>query len=94
PYTLAVANWENYDRGAASRPGDNCAQAMRSIVVDPEAFDWGDDVPPRTPYSESVIYEMHVGGFTRNPNSGVTPEKRGTYAGLVEKIPYLKELGV
>jgi glycogen operon protein len=37
---------------------------------------------------------MHVGGFTRNPNSGVAPEKRGTYAGLIEKIPYLQELGI
>jgi len=37
---------------------------------------------------------MHVGGFTKNPNSGVSPEKRGTFAGLIEKIPYLKELGI
>jgi len=41
-----------------------------------------------------VIYEMHVRGFTRHPNSGVAEEKRGTYAGLIEKIPYLKELGI
>ena len=94
PYTRAVVNWQNYSRAAASRPGDNCAQAMRSVVVDEIPFDWGDDVFPRTPYSESVIYEMHVGGFTKNPNSGVAPEKRGTYAGVIEKIPYLKSLGV
>jgi isoamylase len=37
---------------------------------------------------------MHVGGFTRHPSSGVSPEKRGTFAGLIEKIPYLKSLGV
>ena len=37
---------------------------------------------------------MHVGGFTRNPNSGIAEEKRGTYAGLIEKIPYLKDLGI
>lgn len=94
PYTKAVVNWENYDRGAASRPGDNCAKSMRSVVIDSQAFDWGDDMPPRIPYSETVIYEMHVGGFTKHPNSGVSPEKRGTYAGIIEKIPYLKELGV
>jgi isoamylase len=40
------------------------------------------------------IYEMHVGGFTRHPSSGVAPSKRGTYAGLIEKIPYLEDLGV
>ena len=37
---------------------------------------------------------MHVGGFTRHPNSGIAPSKRGTYSGLIEKIPYLVELGV
>ncbi len=41
-----------------------------------------------------MIYELHVGGFTRHPSSGVAPAKRGTYAGLIEKIPYLKELGI
>jgi glycogen operon protein len=46
------------------------------------------------PFSATVIYETHVAGLTRNPNSGVAIEKRGTYAGLIEKIPYLKELGI
>jgi len=94
PYALAVANWENYNRAAAIKPGDNCAQAMRAVVVDPEDYDWGDDVPIRTPPTQSVIYEMHVGGLTRNPNSGVAAEKRGTFAGVVEKIPYFKSLGI
>ena len=44
--------------------------------------------------ADAVIYELHVRGFTQNPNSGVVPEKRGKYAGVIEKIPYLKELGV
>ena len=44
--------------------------------------------------SDAIIYELHVRGFTRNPNSEVDPALRGTYAGLVEKIPYLLELGV
>ena len=43
---------------------------------------------------DTIIYEMHVRGFTRHPNSGVSPERAGTYAGLVEKIPYLLDLGV
>ncbi|MGA2374277.1 MAG: alpha-amylase family glycosyl hydrolase [Candidatus Sulfotelmatobacter sp.] len=56
-------------------------------------FDWSGD---QHPYHESdaVIYELHVRGFTKNPNSGVEPSRAGTYAGLVEKIPYLKDLGV
>jgi glycogen operon protein len=63
-------------------------------VVDSSEYDWEGDQPLRIPNAESVIYEMHVAGFTRNPNSGVSPEKRGTYAGIIEKIPYLKELGI
>jgi isoamylase len=94
PYTKAVVGWTTYNRKAAIAPGDNCSQALRSVVVDSSAYDWDGDSPPRIPYAKSVIYELHVGGFTRNPNSGVSAEKRGTFAGLVEKIPYLKELGV
>lgn len=94
PYAKAVVGWENYDREAAIYPGDNCATALRSVVVDPNIYDWEGDVPLEIPYPKTVIYELHVGGFTRHPNSGVVPEKQGTYAGLVEKIPYLKALGI
>ncbi|PMB15552.1 glycogen debranching protein GlgX [Fischerella thermalis] len=94
PFAKTIVGWETYSREAAIRPGDNCAHALRSVVVDPKTYDWEDDVPLQIPYSQSVIYELHVGGFTRHPNSGVTPEKRGTYAGLIEKIPYLKQLGI
>ena len=81
-------------RAAASRPGDNAATAMKSVVVDPAAYDWEGDQPLRRSFAATVIYEMHVGGFTRHPSSGVAPEKRGTYAGLIEKIPYLQDLGI
>lgn len=94
PYGREVAVGKNYSREAARRPGDNCAHAMKSVVIDVAGFDWEGDVPLRLPYSGTVIYEMHVGGFTRNPNSGIPPEKRGTYAALIEKIPYLNSLGV
>ncbi|GGS93420.1 glycogen operon protein GlgX homolog [Planobispora rosea] len=57
-----------------------------------EDFHWGDDRPPGIPMEELVIYETHVRGFTRHPSSGVSAP--GTYAGLREKIPYLRELGV
>jgi glycogen operon protein len=94
PYARAVMYGSNYSRAAALRPGDNCAQAMKSVVVDARAYKWEGDVPLQRPYAGSVIYEMHVGGFTRHPSSGVDPARRGTYAGLIEKIPYLQELGV
>jgi glycogen operon protein len=94
PYGLSVAVPKAYDREAASCPGDNCATAMKSVVVDPKAYDWEGDQPLGTPASKSVIYELHVRGFTAHESSGVSPEKRGTYAGLIEKIPYLQDLGI
>jgi len=94
PYTKAVAIGRNYDRIAGCRPGDNCPFAAKSVVVDPLDYDWKDDEPLRSDYRTSVIYELHVGGFTRHPNSGIPEKMRGTYAGLMEKIPYLKELGI
>jgi isoamylase len=94
PYGLAVAGPEGYDRRAASRPGDNAAVAMKSVVADPGGYDWEGDLPLKRPFAETVIYELHVRGFTRHPSSGVAPVKAGSYAGLIEKIPYLKDLGV
>ncbi len=94
PYGLAVAMPDHYDRGAASRAGANAATAMKSVVADPDRYDWEGDQPLQRPFVETVIYEMHVRGFTNHPSSGVPPDKRGTYAGLIEKIPYLKDLGI
>jgi isoamylase len=94
PYGLAVAVPRAYDRMAATIRGGNAAVAIKSVVADPARYDWEGDRPLRRPFTESVIYELHVRGFTRHASSGVTEEKRGTYAGLIEKIPYLKDLGI
>jgi isoamylase len=94
PYGLAVAVPASYDRQAAVRPGDNCAAALKSVVASPAAYDWEGDRPLRTPFARTVIYEMHVRGFTQHPNSGVSESRRGTFAGLVEKVPYLRDLGI
>jgi glycogen operon protein len=94
PYGLAVAVPDGYDRVAACRPGVNSAVAMKSVVADTSRYDWEGDRPIQRPFVETVIYELHVGGFTRHRNSGVAADKRGTYAGLIERIPYLVDLGV
>jgi glycogen operon protein len=67
---------------------------MRSVVADPARYDWEGDTPLRRPFAETVIYEMHVRGFTRHPSAGVAGARAGTYAGVIEKIPYLEDLGV
>jgi glycogen operon protein len=94
PYARGVVIPTNYDREAARREGDNAAMAMKSVVVDSGAYDWEGDLPLGRPSSRTIIYEMHVGGFTRHPSSGVGERSRGTFAGLIEKIPYLQELGI
>jgi len=94
PYGRSVALPETYSRLAAGRRGDNTPYAMKSVVADLRAYDWEGDAPLKRPFSNTMIYEMHVAGFTRHPSSGVAPEKRGTYAGLIEKIPYLQDLGI
>ncbi len=94
PYGRGVATPRSYSREAAKLPGDNTACAMKSVVVDPSLYDWEGDAPLRRSFNRTVIYEMHVGGFTKHPSSGLPPQLRGTYAGLVEKIGYLVDLGV
>lgn len=94
PYGRGVTIPKDYDRQAARRSGDNTATAMKSVVVDPRTYDWEGDVPLNRPAARTIIYEMHVRGFTRHPSSGISEKKRGTYAGLIEKVPYLQELGV
>jgi len=93
PYARAVVD-DLYSREAAKVAGDNVATAIKSVVVDQNAYDWEGDRPLERAYAESVIYEMHVGGFTRHSSSAVALELRGTYAGVIEKIPYLLELGI
>jgi isoamylase len=94
PYGRGVAVPENYGRDAARRPGDNTATAMKSIVLDVSTYDWEGDTPLQRPSSQTIIYELHVRGFTRDPSSGVCDQARGTFAGLIEKIPYLRRLGI
>ena len=94
PYAKEVFFPLGFNRQAAERTGSNLGQAPLGILPRREtAFAWGDDRPPRHE-SEAVIYEMHVRGFTRSTTSGLAPQRRGTYGGVVDKISYLKELGV
>jgi glycogen operon protein len=94
PYGRGVVVPRHYSRDTARNPGDNVAAAMKSVVIDPSAYDWEGDAPLHTPSARTIVYEMHVKGFTRHPNSGVAEPLRGTYAGLIEKIPYLRDLGI
>ncbi|MGO8753979.1 MAG: glycogen debranching protein GlgX [Gallionellaceae bacterium] len=104
PFATAISPLPDWDFGAArgydpsvperdlvcSKVDD--AGSMPKCVFTHEHFHWHDDRPLRHPWSNTVIYETHVRGFTIHSSAGV--EHPGTYRGLMEKIPYLKELGV
>ena len=105
PYARAVAGeykWDSeealaYDKNAPDKSlsfsdSDNTGATVKSIAIDNDLFDWSGDRAPRYDLEDSIIYEMHVRGFTVHSSSEV--ENPGTFKGIIEKIPYLKELGV
>jgi glycogen operon protein len=104
PFATAISRVPHWDFGPALgydpaapdqdmvRSSVDNAGAMPKCVFTHEPFCRQDDRPLRHPWSETVIYETHVRGFTIHPSSGV--KHPGTYRGLMEKIPYLKDLGV
>jgi glycogen operon protein len=91
PYARGNTN-ELWNRASGCTPDDNVATSMRSVVIEPSGYDWEGDEPLRRPMEETIIYEMHVRGFTQSPSSGSAHP--GTFSGIIEKIPYLAELGV
>jgi glycogen operon protein len=105
PYTKALTDLGGWDLGKSlgfdpRDPGkdlsysyfDDVAHQPRCIIIDNDDFDWQGDIPLNYPLRFSVVYETHVKGLTANPNSGV--EHPGTYRGLIEKIPFFKDLGI
>jgi isoamylase len=94
PYARCIFFPPGFDRKLAMREGGNAGRAPLGVLdAHRPRFDWTADQPPLHE-SDAIIYELHVRGFTKNSNSGVDTARAGTYDGLVEKIPYLKELGV
>lgn len=83
PYCKAVENLYRY--GVVKKTLPKCK-------VEDGFFDWQEDVPLRIPYEDAILYALHVRGFTKHQSSGV--KQKGTYSGIVEKIPYLQELGI
>lgn len=89
PYAKVFLGHEKW--GHIEKNHNKQKRTLRSSIID-DNFNWEFDQPLNTPLSQTIIYELHVRGFTRNSNSEV--DNPGTYKGLIEKIPYLKELGI
>ena len=94
PYAKRVFFPPSFNRKAACRRGSNAGRAPLGVIRPEPASPVPDSALRTRHYSDAIIYETHVRGFTASDSSGVAGERRGTFAGLVEKIPYLKELGV
>ena len=94
PYGRAVAQPIRRSRAAAIGPGANDAQAYKSMVARHGGYDWEGDQPLRRPFAQTVIYELHVRGFTRDPSAQAGDPWAGTFAGLTRKIDYLSGLGI
>ncbi len=96
PYATSVYFPEAFDRDAAMRPGRNDGEAPLGVLHQHQPpFDWAGEVPAEVVHEHDlVIYEMHVKGFTQHPSSGVSPKHRGKFLGVIERIDYLKDLGV
>lgn len=94
PYARSVFFPPEFSREAARHRGPNAGRAPLGLIR-------GDTTPLAVSSKsclahthDAIIYELHVRGFTKRDNSGVAPERRGTFLGITDKIPYLKDLGV
>jgi isoamylase len=91
PYTKALSGGTEWSVQRLSDQSSRNVSLRKSLVLE-NTFDWGMDQPLNRPLVDTVIYELHVRGFTKHPSSGV--QNPGTFAGLIEKIPYMQELGI
>lgn len=86
PYSVRLTGREHW--------GEDCARNAGNIhsVADCQKYDWQEDKAPRLPLDQVILYSLHVRGFTKHSSSGV--KAKGTFQGIIEKIPYLKDLGI
>lgn len=94
PYAPGIYFPENFLRSASVGRGSNAGKAPLGILDRSRFKPWLVPMSKTLHTSDAIIYEMHVRGFTKRSNSGVSAENRGTFAAVIEKIPYLKDLGI
>ncbi len=90
PCTRAIVGWDIFKRNSSNSKN----AYLKAVVTERKSFNFHDHPRPRHRWNKTIIYELHVGGFTKNPASGLSDKKKGTFVGLIEKIPYLKDLGI
>ncbi len=90
PCARSIVGWDIYQRNSSN----NKNAYLKAVVTERKCFNFQDHPRPRHRWNKTIIYELHVGGFTKSPASGLSDEQKGTFIGLIEKIPYLKDLGI
>ncbi len=91
PYSKGI-DYSLWQRNNALDQEDNLKTSLRSAIINTKNYNWEGDRPLNLPLEETIIYEMHVGNFTKSPTSGC--KYPGKFRGVIEKIPYLKSLGI
>ena len=94
PCARALTGWDVYERGKAVGATPNTSCCLKGVVTERDRFDFAAAPRPRHRWQKSVIYELHVGGFSRGEGCPVAPERQGTLLGVIDTLPYLQELGV
>jgi glycogen operon protein len=90
PYAPSLSGGQRWGAPDVSPNGNGRLTRRGQLLI--QEFDWEDDAPPATPMAQTVLYELHLRGYTRHPSSGV--RHAGTFLGLCDKIAHLKSLGV
>ena len=94
PCARAITGWEVYQRRDATGTVPNTASCLKGVVTERDRFDFDAAPRPRHSWQRSVIYELHVAGFSHGEGSPTPAERQGTLLGLIDTLPYLKSLGV
>ncbi len=94
PCARAISGWENYIRTQEGKVNKEYSHYLKGVVTERDYFDLNSHPRPKHSWNKTIIYELHVGGFTKNTDASTSKTKKGTFIGLIEKIPYLKNLGI
>ncbi|WP_269623340.1 glycogen debranching protein [Prochlorococcus marinus] len=94
PCAREIAGWDLFQRKSTKEISNKIDIPLKGVVTEREKFNFNKYPRPKHPWNKTIIYELHVGGFTKNKCSEVTDDLKGTFLGLMDKISYLKEMGI
>ncbi len=94
PCARAISGWGRYTRNQKDNLNKGYSHFLKGVVTNRDNFDFKSHPRPKHEWNKTIIYELHVGGFTKHPDSKISDSKKGTFIGLIEKIPYLKSIGI